>query len=151
MSEQPSSQTWPPGGPWHLPVDGFVITDMTFGALLVDIVARGMGDSARVSAPSVMLRLLGAFELSSPNVEPELLDAGTQDWTALAPLLALRGDRIASAVATGDGHLAISFATGKGLSAAPHPTYENWEVAGRGYRLVAVPGGTVAVFVDGEG
>lgn len=128
---------------------------MTFGAFLVDIVAYGEGggrsDSGRaVAAPSAMLRFEGEFELIEPGGEAVLLDPEKHEWAALTPLFALRHDRIASAVATADGHLEVSFASGRRLLVGPHPAYENWEIGGPGFRLIATPGGGVAVFRDRE-
>ena len=153
MARHDPTFDWPENGPWPLPIQGFEILHMTFGAILVDIVAYG--DSQPRSdqrsgnhAPSVMLRFEGEFELVELDGEVRRLDLEQQEWSALTPLFALRHDRIGSAVASADGNLELTLDSGRSLRAGPHPAYENWEVAGPGFRLIATPGGGVAVFRD---
>jgi hypothetical protein len=155
MEAHPSTSSWPASGPWTLPIGGFEVLHMTFGAFLVDIVAYGEGggraaSGRAVAAPSAMVRLEGEFQLLEPGGEAVLLDPEKDEWAALTPLFALRHDRITSAVATSDGHLDVSFASGRRLLVGPHPAFENWEIAGPGFRLIATPGDGVAVFRDGE-
>jgi hypothetical protein len=154
MGTHPSTPPLEESGPWSLPIEGFEVSHMTFGAMLVDLVAYGKGgrsESGRVlAAPSAMLRFEGEFQLIAPDGEAVLLDPEKQEWSELTPLFALRHDRIVSAVASVDGHLEVSFGSGRSLLAGPHPAYENWEVAGPHVRLIAMPGGGVAVFRDKE-
>lgn len=75
-----------------------------------------------------------------------------QAWEDLAPIFALRHDRIGSAIATAsDARLEIQFASGRRILAGPDPNYENWEVSGPGFRLISRPGGGgVAYFREGK-
>ena len=66
-------------------------------------------------------------------------DPSVQAWEDLAPIFALRHDRIGSAIATAsDARLwEIQFASGRRILAGPDPNYENWEVSGPGFRLIS--------------
>lgn len=147
---------WSTSGRWELPIVGFQVSHMTFGAFLLDIVAYGDGggrdESGRViAAPSAQMRFEGVFELTQPDHDPIQLDPSSQTWEELVPIFGLRHDRINSAIATANqAKLEIGFASGRGIVAGPDPHYENWEISGPGFRAISRPGGGgVAYFREG--
>jgi hypothetical protein len=42
--------------------------------------------------------------------------------------------------------LTVAFVSGRRIEAGPVDGYENWQVTGPGFQLIAMPGGEVAVF-----
>jgi hypothetical protein len=140
-------------GPWELPIGGFEVLHMTFGAYLVDIFAYVFGGA------TVQLRFAGPFTfLDPPDVENEL-DPQTDAWAALGVLFALRHDVIKSATATADSRLDVVFESGRELRSGPHEKYENWEIHGPGFMLIGAatetriwekdrPGSTVTIRGD---
>jgi hypothetical protein len=142
-----SAAEWSTSGRWDLPIVGFEVSHMTFGALQVDIVAYGeaggRSESGRpIGAPNAVMRFEGAFEFNQPDHDPIRLDPSVQDWEDLTPIFTLRHDRVDSAVATAsDAQLDIEFASGRRILAGPDPHYENWEISGPGFRVISRPGG----------
>lgn len=64
-----------------------------------------------------------------------------------APLAALVGQAITSAVAENNGTLTVEFANGDRLVVEPSPAYEAWTVAGPGgVEAVCMPGGELATW-----
>lgn len=126
-------------GPWQLPLEGFEVLQLTF-AYPIDIVAYGDGGA------STLIRFEGRFDFTEPHDGVHHLNAAEQPWSELGALFSLRGDRITSAKATEGAQLRVEFASGRLIEAGPDPAYENWEVSGPGFQLIATPGGGVAVF-----
>jgi hypothetical protein len=131
-------------GPWDLPIEGFEIQTIVF-ASTIDIVAYGDG------GPYGTLRLAGSFGLSEADGSIHKLDSERQSWEELAILLTLRHDKITSATVTETARLRVTLDSGRSLSAQPDNTpYENWEVSGPDFKLIAMPGnGSAGVAVFG--
>ncbi len=55
-------------------------------------------------------------------------------------MLSLRHDRIAPATADERGRLIVGFDSGRVIEAGPDASYENWEISGPGFQLIATPG-----------
>lgn len=125
-------------GPWELPVGGYEVLEITFGYSLS---IQAHGDDGAICTIS----LEGAFEFIDTEAQ-HALDVSRQPWSELTPVLGLRRDRLESAHATQAGDLAVAFATGRRIQAGPTPMYENWNLSGPGFELIAMPGGGVAVF-----
>lgn len=135
--------TLPTEGPWTLPVADYEVLQVTF-AYPLDIVAYGE------EAASLLIRVESAFRLEHPDATSQDFDVSKEPWEALTPVLALRHDRVGSAVARSDGTMTISFASGRRISSWPDPNYENWQLTGPGFMLICTPGGEVAVFENGR-
>ena len=65
-----SAGEWSTSGRWDLPIVGFEVSHITFGAFLIDIVAYGEGggrsESERaIAAPSVQIRFEGVFDFAA--------------------------------------------------------------------------------------
>jgi Family of unknown function (DUF6188) len=125
-------------GPWDLPIRGFVVLHVTF-AFRLDIVAYGD------EGATATIILAGRFEFTHDGQRVSL-DAAGQPWEALTPVLGLRHDPVSSAQASEDGQLIVDFESGSRIEAGPDEMYENWDVSGPGFRLIAMPGGDVAVW-----
>ena len=126
-------------GPWDLPIQGYEVLQITL-AFLVDVVAYGDGGA------TATIRFEGDFRFTEPGRESQFLDVSEQRWEDLTAVLSLRHDRVQSARVSESGQLVVEFASGRGLEAGPNQAYENWEVSGPGFQLIASPGGGVAVF-----
>ncbi len=137
--------TMPATGPWALPIEGFEILMIVF-AFPIDIVAYGEGGS------SGRIRLAGAFKFSEPDGRIRDLDAEHQAWQELAVLLTLRHDKITSVTVTETAQLVVTLDSGRSLTAEPDGApYENWEVTGPDFKLIALPGdGSDGVAVFGS-
>lgn len=125
-------------GPGDLPVSGYEVLEVTFAYPLY---IRAYGDGGTACTIS----LSGSFEFIDLGGHP-VLDASRQPWEELTSVLGLRHDRLESAHVTQTGELAVTFATGRRIQAGPTPMYENWEISGDGFQLIAMPDGGVAVF-----
>jgi hypothetical protein len=112
-------------------------------AFPIDVVAYGDGGA------SALIKFEGDFRFTEPGEEPRFLDASEQQSEELTAVLSLRRDRIRSAHASEDGQLVVEFASGRRLEAGPNQAYENWQVSGPGFQLIANPGGGVAVLDSG--
>lgn len=130
-------------GPWDLPISGYEVLQITF-AYPVDIVAYGDGGA------TACMRVEGEFQFSNAKGGQSCLDASGEHWEELTPLLSLRHDRVATAHASETGRLRVEFASGSRIEAGPSEMYENWQISGPGFQVVALPGGGVAVFPNGE-
>lgn len=127
-------------GPWRLPVDGYEILTIIFGYPL-DVIAYGD------EGASAAFRFGGPFRLVDAGGAVHELDAEKQSWEELAVVLALRHDTIDAATATEQAELGIRLASGRVLSVRQDDSpYENWEVTGSDFKLVATPGGEVAIW-----
>jgi Family of unknown function (DUF6188) len=132
--------TSPASGRWELPVEGFEVLGVEFG-FPIDIVTYGDG------GVSTRIQFGGSFEFSEPDGEVHRLSASDQSWEELAVVLSLRHDYIKSAIATAAAQLRLEFVSGRCLSAGPDPDYENWQISGPEFNLIALPGnGEVANF-----
>jgi hypothetical protein len=119
-----------------LPIEGRQITqlrfDFAFGIEITD-------DFGQFS-----IRINTIFTLASPisiaEYDPEKIHA-------CGPALKLFHARVTSAKAFSSGRLEITFSDGFFLRVDPDPHFEAWEaVAGNGMRVVAVPGGELAIW-----
>jgi hypothetical protein len=126
-------------GPWELPVVGFEVMHMTFGAFLVDI--NAYGDEGADS----QIRLVGPFELREPDAERRKLDPEGDSWEQLAALFALRHDTISKARITKDSELRVEFASGRAIISDG----DAWEMSAPGGVLVVGEPGEPAIW-DGE-
>jgi len=126
-------------GPWDLPVEGFEVLQVTFGYPIF-IVAYGP-DGA-----SVTIQFEGAFEVVEPGGARRKLDASTDSWEEMSIVLSLRHDHLHSVQAEDSAALAVEFRSGRRIAAGPTAGYENWQVSGRDFSLVSLPGGGVALF-----
>jgi Family of unknown function (DUF6188) len=126
-------------GPWDLPLAGFEVLQVTF-AYPIDLVAYGP-DGASASP-----RFAGSFSLIEAEGAVVQLDASESTWEELAAVLALRHDRLRSVRPDDAAALVVEFASGRRIEAGRHESYENWHVTGPGFQLIALPGGSVAVF-----
>jgi len=129
----------PDEGPWELPIEGYEVLMVTF-AFPIDIVAYGDAGAC------AQIRLAGEFRLTEPGRAARFFDASKQPWEELTAVLSLRRDRIKSAIAGMDAQLNVVFDSGVLIEAGPDGSYENWEISGPGFQLIATPGGGVAVF-----
>jgi hypothetical protein len=122
-------------GPWELPVEGFEVLHMTFGAFLVDIVAYG------AEGVTSQIRLEGPSELHAPSGQTERLDPQNDSWERLAALFVLRHDKIQVARITKTSDLYVEFASGHVLTSSADGPYESWEMhAPDGILVVGTPG-----------
>jgi Family of unknown function (DUF6188) len=129
-------------GPWELPVAGFEVMHLTFGASLVDINAYGDGGA------DTQIRLAGPFELRELDANRQQLDPESDSWERLAALFALRHDTITKARITKDSELLVQFTSGRAISSKATDG-EAWEMtAPGGVLVVGTPGG--AAIWDGE-
>jgi Family of unknown function (DUF6188) len=126
-------------GPWDLPIQGYEVLQTTF-AYPLDIVVYGDAGTTGI------IRLAGRFDFVEAGQQRHSLDASGERWQDLTPVLCLRHDRVASARATESGDLTVRFESGSLIEAGPSEMYENWEVSGPGFQLIALPSGSVAVF-----
>lgn len=129
-------------GPWDLPLVGYEVLQVTF-AFPIDIVVYGRAGACG------LIRLAGGFEFTQHGRGTSSLDASQQSWEELTPVLSLRHDRVASAHVSDPGNLVVQFESGRRIEAAPEPMYENWEISGPGFQLIALPDGGVAPFPNG--
>jgi hypothetical protein len=128
----------------EIPATGFEVLTVTFSSELYLTAwgeASGPTDGGTPAAPTVYLAFGGRFVLGQPDGARLELDA-SDAWPRLTPVLGLRHDRIASAIADRTGQLEIRFESGSTLSADADSPYENWRVTGPGdLELIAPPGG----------
>jgi hypothetical protein len=121
-------------GPWDLHVAGWEVLTVIFG-FPIDIVAYGDDGN------HCTVRLAGAFTLAERNGVVHALDAEADSWEDLTSVLALRRDKLVSVHATGDARLAVSFDSGRTITAGPDDRpYEHWEVTTPDVKLIALPG-----------
>ena len=125
----------------HLPIVGFEVLEIWFSGQ-VYVIAYGEARDTGEAKPALraQIALGGAFALRSADGTEQQLNA-EDPWETLTPLLRLRHASIASASADRAAVLQIGFADGTTLSVQPDPHYENWEVSGPGFQIVAPPGG----------
>jgi len=121
-------------GPWELPVGGFEVLHMTFGAFLVDIVAYGP------EGATSQIRLEGPFELHAPSGRTERLDPQKDSWERLSALFVLRHDAIRVARITKTSDLYVEFSSRHVLSSSADGSHA-WEMhAPGGIMVVGTPG-----------
>lgn len=126
---------------WELPVGGWTVTrcfvDPAAFGLLVD---GGTGDILRVY-------LEAPFAFTASNGESETF-GGSHDPLSFAPLLRLMGRAVSAVKISPNSDLAIEFADGSKLEAAPIPKFEAWGIEGLGKLLIHSPpgGGDPQVF-----
>jgi hypothetical protein len=120
-------------GPWDLPIVGFEVGRITFGPD-VDLVLDRDDENAQIG-------LSGPFEFRDTDGSVLRLDPSTQPWEEIGVLLRLLHDRVASATATNDSSLHMSFESGRALSNSAHPDVESWDVTGEDYKIIGMPGG----------
>jgi hypothetical protein len=128
-----------PEGPWDIPVDGFEVLQVTF-AYPVDIVTYGP------DGETVTIRIEGAFEFVDSEGTNRRFDASKNSWEELSVVLALRHDHLRSVHADETGALTVEFKSGRRIEASCTPGYENWQISGREFSLISLPGDGVAVF-----
>ena len=126
-------------GPWDLPLHGFEVLQITF-AYPIDIVTYGDGSIVAI------IRFEGPFRYLDGDETAHDLDASKDSWEALSVVLALRHDRLQTVTADPAAELTVEFASGRRIEGGPVHMYENWQVTGPGFQLIAMPGGDVAVF-----
>jgi hypothetical protein len=126
-------------GPWDLPLHGFEVLQITF-AYPIDVVAYGDG------GVDAIIRFEGPFRYLDSDGTAHDLDASKDSWEGLSVILALRHDRLQTVTADRAAELRVEFASGRRIEAGPVHMYENWQVTGPGFQLIAMPGGDVAVF-----
>ncbi len=130
-------------GPWELPVEGFEVLHMTFGAFLVDIVAYGP------EGATSQIRLEGPLELRAPSGQTERLDPENESWERLAALFVLRHDTIRVARITKTSDLYVQFTSGHVLTSSADGPHEPWEMQATGGILVVGTPGEPAIW-DGS-
>lgn len=104
-------------GPWDLPLNGFEVLLVTF-AYPIDLVAYADGGA------SATIRFEGAFELVQQDGTRISLDAASNSWEELSPVLSLRHDRLRSLRADESARLVVAFESGRVIEAGPGPRYE---------------------------
>jgi Family of unknown function (DUF6188) len=119
-------------GPWELSVCGFEVDTLWFTYPFV-IVAHGDGGK------HLKVSLGGPFDYGDAAGQSFHLNAETDRWEDLAPLLALRSDKVARASASTETVLRIEFDSGRSITAAPSADHENWEALGPGFFIVGAP------------
>jgi hypothetical protein len=129
-------------GRWDLPLADYEVLQVTF-AFPIDIVIYGEGGEAG------LIRLAGGFEFTQQRQGVGSFDASQQPWEELTPVLSLRHDRVRSARVSEPGNLVVEFESGRRMKAGSTPMYENWEISGPGFQLIALPTSGVALFRDG--
>jgi hypothetical protein len=126
-----------------LPVAGYEVLQVTF-AFPLDLVADRDGGA------TCTIRLAGRFDFTDTHQHKFKLDAAEDRWEDLTAVLCLRHDRLKSVRASQTGDLVIEFDSGCHIEAGPSDHYENWQVTGLGFMLIASPGGGVFVFPNGS-
>jgi len=127
-------------GGWTAPVVGFEVIEVSFSGQ-VYVTAYGKRADDEEEAPRTTLSLGGDFFLVDGSGAQHQLSA-EGPWEALTPLLALRHDHIASAVADRSGWLVVRFESGAKLAVGPNGQYENWQLMGpNGILIVGLPSG----------
>jgi hypothetical protein len=134
--------SFPPNGPWGLPLAGFRVSSVTFGPD-VDILLDGPSESVRVG----LSERATIVEPSGDSHELRVSDGG---WPRLAAVLDLIGDSVTSATASDESGLQLAFASRRRITVPLDPAGETWEVIADGYQLVGTPGG-VAIYSSKDG
>jgi hypothetical protein len=129
-------------GPWKPPIVRFEVGRITFGP---DVDLHLDGD-----AESALVRLSGPFDFQDADGSVWRLDPATQPWESLGVLLRLLNDRVASATASNDSSLQITFDSGRALSNPAHPDVESWDVTGEDYKIIGMPGSGEPAIWDEE-
>jgi hypothetical protein len=107
----------------------------------VNVTACGKRADDEKEAPNTTISLPGDFDFADRTGAEHALN-GEASWESLTPLLSLRHDRIASAVADRKGWLVVLFESGAKLEVGPNGQHENWQLMGPGRILiVGLPSG----------
>lgn len=96
------------------------------------------------------LRINTAFNLEDMGA---IASYSAERLSEIGPALRLFGAEIVDAKAFKNGHLEITFTTGAIISVEPNPQFESWEAVANstnGMRIVAAPGGEVAVWLGAQ-
>jgi hypothetical protein len=125
---------------WTSPVAGFEVIEVRFSGR-VYVTAYGKRAEGEKEAPNTDIAVGGASTFVDRSGTKHSLSA-VEPWESLVPLLSLRHDRIASAVADRTGWLTVRFDSGARLEVGPDGHYENWELVGPdGILIVGLPSG----------
>jgi hypothetical protein len=125
---------------WTSPVAGFEVIEVRFSGQIY-VTAYGKRADGEKEAPSTDIALGGGFTFVDCSGTEHHLSA-VEPWESLVPLLSLRHDHIASAVANGTGWLTVRFESGARLEVGPDGHYENWQLVGPdGILIVGLPSG----------
>ena len=131
---------------WTAPVVGFSVVEVRFGGQAY-VTAYGQRADDEQEAPNTTISLPSDFDFVDQTGAEHALN-GEASWESLTPLLSLRHDRIASAVADRRGWLVVLFDSGAKLEVRPNGQFENWQLMGpNGVLIVGLPtGGEPAVW-----
>ena len=116
-----------------------IYIDYAFGFVL---------EPPELGEPTARIRIGMTFELlGADGTSHPVIPGPPQD--SVAPALRLHNQVVLDATASADGTLKISFEDGSGLTVAPDPNYEAWELNGPVGMMVCLPGGGVAFWPAG--
>ncbi len=131
-------------GDWVLPVTGCTLTHcgLAHAAFSMHFNKPGVTVDVSIEGPTILHRPAHADVLLDPSADEE----------QLRPAFGLLGLTVKGAMAYATGRLEVHFADGSRLSVDPREDSEAWRVdSSRGLRMVATPGGGLAVWRERSG